>query len=85
MKNEKYFEEIVILIVDRITMNYIKYSLAVPRELEEEKQLDLIKKAVRVGSFVIIKDKTFRRVRGGFNLADDEDIAELLASSLSKI
>lgn len=37
-----------------------------------------------VGDFLIIKDEVYRRIRGGWRAATDDDMAELLAAKLGE-
>ena len=46
--------------------------------------LEHIKGACNVGDFLIIEGKVYRRIRGGWREATDDDMAELLAAKLGE-
>lgn len=68
--------------VDRETLKHYKFPLFVPMGSEEE-MLKAAKRGCNVGDFVILPNrKAFRRIRGGFRKANEEDMAELVGSQL---
>ena len=74
-------ENAEVIKVDRLTLKHLKFSLLLPRSSEEE-TLRAARKGCNVGDFLLMSGKTYRRVRGGFRLATNDDMAELLASKL---
>jgi len=72
---------IKVIKVDGKTMNTNDYPTFVI-EGSEEQMLNSAKKSCNVGDFIIIGDKAFRRIRGGFRECTDDDLSELLASQL---
>ena len=49
-----------------------------------ESPLRFVKAVCNVGDFLIIEGETYRRIRGGFRPATDDDLAELLAAKLGE-
>ncbi len=76
-------ENAEVIKVDKNTLKHLKFPLLLPRGSEEE-TLRAARKGCNVGDFLIIDDKTYRRVHGGFRVATDDDTAELLAAQLGK-
>ena len=74
-------EKAEVIKVDKVTLKHLKFPLLLPRGSEEE-MLRAARNGCNVGDFLIIEGKTYRRIRGGFRLATDEDMAELLAAQL---
>jgi hypothetical protein len=74
-------ENAEVIKVDKYTLKHLKFSLLLPRGSEEE-MLRAAGKGCNVGDFLLVQGRAYRRVRGGFRLATDEDMAELLASQL---
>jgi len=75
--------EVKIVKVDREKLRSV--SLTVKMKASKENYdliLRILKSGVNVGDFVIIGDRVFRRVIGGFREASEEDLAELYASRL---
>lgn len=69
--------------VDKETLKHIRHPLYVPPNLTEEETLKLARKGCNVGDFVILSSgKVFRRIRGGYREATDEDMAELVGSTI---
>ncbi len=87
--------------IDENTGNSHNYRMPVPRigiknvlegKPEEEKlpkvlqsPLRFVKTICNVGDFLIIEGETFRRIRGGWRAAIDDDLAELLAAKLGEV
>jgi len=76
-------QRVLVVKVDRENLRSYTYPIFVPDGLSVEKILEISKKFVNVGDFLIIGEKTFRRVRGGWREATDDDIAELVVSTIS--
>ena len=74
-------EKAEVIKVDKVTLKHLKFPLILPRSSEEE-TLRAARNGCNVGDFLQVSGKTYRRIRGGFRLATDEDMAELLASQL---
>ena len=74
-------ENAEVIKVDKLTLKHLKFPLLLPRGSEEE-MLRAARKGCNVGDFLLMQGRTYRRVLGGFRLATDEDMAELLASQL---
>ena len=53
-------------------------------EVDYEFYLKHMKAACSVGDFLILESKTYRRIRGGWRAATDDDLAELLAAKLGE-
>jgi hypothetical protein len=69
--------------VDRETLRHFKFPLFVPEKASEEEMLKAAKGGCNVGDFLVLPSrKTFRRIRGGFRVATEEDMAELIGSQL---
>ncbi|GAH56842.1 unnamed protein product [marine sediment metagenome] len=69
--------------IDEETGKSHSYHIPIPRSGKELAPLTL-KSACNVGDFIIVEDKVYRRVRGGFNPATDDELAELLAAKLGE-
>lgn len=70
--------------VDKETLRHFKFPLFVPGNASEEEMLKAAKRGCNVGDFLILPNrKTFRRIRGGFREATEEDMAELVGSQLT--
>jgi len=82
MTNEVHVVKVLVVKVDRETLRSVSYPLFVIKS-PDESILKQIAKGTNVGDFVIIGDKTYRRVRGGFREADDSDMAELIGAQLA--
>ena len=65
--------------VDKNTGNLYILELPVPDKLLVEHMKD----TCNVGDFLIDGDKIYRRIKGGFREANNEDMAELLSSMIS--
>jgi hypothetical protein len=75
-------ENAEVIKVDRLTLKHLKFPLLLPRGSEEE-TLRAARKGCNVGDFLLMSEgKTYRRVRGGFRLATNDDMAELLAAQM---
>jgi hypothetical protein len=74
-------ENAEVIKVDKYTLKHLKFPLLLPRGSEEE-MLRAARKGCNVGDFLLMSGKTYRRVRGGFRLATDDDMAELLAAQM---
>ena len=75
--------EVKIVKVDREKLRSTNLTVKVKVDRENyDLILRILKRAVNVGDFVIIGDRVFRRVIGGFREANEEDLAELYASRL---
>jgi hypothetical protein len=68
--------------VDRETLKHVRYPIFLPAGSSEERVLRSAMRACNVGDFLILNGKTYRRVRGGFRKATDEDMAELIGSQI---
>jgi hypothetical protein len=69
--------------VDRDTLIYVRHPLPVPVGASQEEMLKIARKGANVGDFVILPDgKIFRRIRGGFRQASNEDMSELIGATL---
>ena len=71
--------------VDKDNLKHLKFPLFVPKVSEHmtDRQILAQLKSVNVGDFVILPSgATYRRIRGGFRKANDQDLSELLASQL---
>jgi len=53
-------------------------------EIDYELYLKHMKATCNVGDFLILESKTYRRIRGGWRAATDDDLAELLAAKLGE-
>jgi hypothetical protein len=74
-------ENAEVIKVDRLTLKHLKFPLLLPRGSEEE-MLGAARKGCNVGDFLLMQGRTYRRVRGGFRLATNDDMAELLAAQM---
>jgi len=79
--------EVKVVKVDRRTLKQIKLPFYVPKmtrgSASDEEILDNCRKSVNVGDFVLLPNrKVYRRVRGGWREATDDDLAELITSEL---
>lgn len=74
-------ENAEVIKVDRLTLKHLKFPLLLPRGSEEE-MLRAARKGCNVGDFLVLGDRTYRRIRGGFRPATDDDMAEFIASQL---
>jgi hypothetical protein len=55
----------------------------VPAGAGQEEILKIARKGANVGDFMILPNgKVFRRIRGGFREATNEDMAELISSQI---
>lgn len=69
--------------VDKDTLKHTKYPIFMPKDRSEEEVLRFARKACNVGDFLILPNgKKFRRIRGDFREATEEDMAELIGSQL---
>jgi len=69
--------------VDKETLKQHKFSLGVPRASEEMSDEEILKLVtVNVGDFVRLPKAIYRRIRGGWRVATDDDLAELITSQL---
>ena len=70
--------------VDKETLKHHKFILGVPKTSEEMSDEEILKfVTVNVGDFVRLPNKAiYRRIRGGWRAATDEDLAEFIASQL---
>jgi hypothetical protein len=68
--------------VDKQTLKHTRYPVFMPSDHSEGEVLKFAMKAANVGDFLILGEKTFRRIRGGWRTATDEDLAELIGSQL---
>jgi hypothetical protein len=68
--------------VDKQTLKHTRYPVFMPSDRSEEEVLKFAMKAANLGDFLILGEKTFRRIRGGWRTATDEDLAELIGSQL---
>ncbi len=68
-----------IILIDRATGKSYEINIKVPPDID----IDKLKPLCNVGDFIIIDNKIYRRVRGGFKEADEEDVAELVSSVLN--
>lgn len=64
--------------------HHIPIPLTMPLKVDHELYLKVMKTACNVGDFVVVEGKVYRRVRGGFNPATDDELAELLAAKLGE-
>lgn len=70
--------------IDRNTLKGLRFELSVPciAPYDDEVVLKTIK--VNVGDFVILPNgHVYRRIRGGWRKATDDDMAELVAIEIS--
>jgi len=74
-------ENAEVIKVDKVTLKHLKFPLLLPRGSEGE-TLGAARKGCNVGDFLLMGGKTYRRIRGGFRLATDDDMAELLAAQI---
>jgi hypothetical protein len=74
-------ENAEVIKVDRLTLKHLKFPLLLPRGSEEE-TLRAARKGCNVGDFLLMQGRTYRRVLGGFRLATNDDMAELLAAQM---
>jgi len=74
-------ENAEVIKVDKYTLKHLKFPLLLPRGSEEE-MLRAAGKGCNVGDFLLMQGRTYRRVRGGFRLATNDDMAELLAAQM---
>jgi len=74
-------ENVEVIKVDKITLKHLKFPLLLPRGSEEE-MLRAARKGCNVGDFLLLRERAYRRVRGGFRLATNDDMAELLAAQM---
>ena len=74
-------ENAEVIKVDKYTLKHLKFSLLLPRSSEEE-MLRAAGRGCNVGDFLLMSGRTYRRVKGGFRLATNDDMAELLAAQL---
>lgn len=68
--------------VDRDTGKSVSYTLPIPSGIEVDRVLRLLMPSCNVGDFVVIGGEVYRRVRGGWRKATDDDLTELFASML---
>lgn len=76
--------EVEVIKVDRKTLNSFRFPLSIPKKSENMNDEEILEHFMwaNVGDFVKIEDRIYRRVRGGFRKATDEDMAELIASQI---
>jgi hypothetical protein len=74
-------ENAEVIKVDKYTLKHLKFPLLLPRGSEEE-TLRAARKGCNVGDFLLLRERAYRRVRGGFRLATNDDMAELLAAQM---
>jgi len=74
-------ENAEVIKVDRSTLKHLKFPLLLTRGSEEE-MLRAARKGCNVGDFLLMQERTYRRVLGGFRLATNDDMAELLAAQI---
>ena len=78
-----YVQRAEVVRVDRQTLKSVRYPVFLPKDCTEEEVLKLARKAANVGDFLVFPDqKIYRRVRGGWREASEDEVAELLASQL---
>jgi hypothetical protein len=81
--NGKYADVIEVFKVDKDTLKYVRHPLPVPAGAGQEEILKIARKGANVGDFMILPNgKVFRRIRGGFREATNEDMAELISSQI---
>jgi len=76
-------EWVEIVKVDRKTMKSVSYGIPVmpgPRDVVMRR----VERACNVGDFAIVRGEAYRRVRGGFRKATNEDMAEFIAAGLGE-
>ena len=64
--------------------HHIPIPLAMPFRVDHELYLKVMKTACNVGDFVVVEGKVYRRIRGGWREATDDELAELLAAKLGE-
>ena len=74
-------EKAKVIKVGKATLKHLEFPIILPRGSEEE-MLRAARNGCNVGDFLLMGGKTYRRIRGGFMVATDDDMAELLASQL---
>ena len=83
LRNGKYADVIEVFKVDKDTLKYVCHPLPVPAGAGQEEILKIARKGANVGDFMILPNgKVFRRIRGGFREATNEDLAELISSQI---
>ena len=83
LKNGKHADVIEVFKVDTTTLKFVRHPLPVPAGISQEEMLKVAKKGANVGDFVILPEgKIFRRIRGGFREASNEDMSELIGATL---
>jgi len=70
--------------IDEETGRNDSYKMPVPRNMAYEMEPGFMDAICNVGDFVIVEDKVYRRIRGGWRDATDDDLAELLAAKLGE-
>lgn len=74
---------IEVIKVDKETLKQHKFILGVPRASEEMSDEEILRfVTVNVGDFARLPKAIYRRIRGGWRKATDDDLAELIASQL---
>ena len=77
--------KVEVIKVDSENLKYVKFPLFIPKASENMTDEEMLKyvKTVNVGDFVILPDQSiYRRIRGGWRKATDDDLAELITSQI---